>query len=443
MLENPVRIAVVGTGYVGLVTGACFADWGHKVVCVDRDEVKIAALKKGRIPIYEPGLEVIVARAVESGCLSFTSDMTEAVKDAEVVFLGVGTPTLKGTNHADVSAVYAAAESVCRNLTQDAVLVTKSTVPVGTAEQLRARIAKLGIAHRVEVASNPEFLREGSAVIDFMKPDRVIIGADSTFATSLLERVYDPIRVHSVPIVVSNTTSAELIKYAANAFLATKVTFINEMADIAERLGADITKVAHGIGLDHRIGTAFLNPGPGFGGSCFPKDTRALAAIAQDCGSPSRLVDAVISANHNRMTSMIHRIIVAVGGSLHHKRVAVLGLTFKANTDDMRESVSMIIIPALLHEGAEVVAHDPAGMEHARALLPPDVHYADSPEDCIKGADVTVVLTEWDAYKRLPVERFSLMPKPVVVDMRNLYPVDAMKKAGVTYYSLGRPPVMA
>jgi UDPglucose 6-dehydrogenase len=435
----------VGTGYVGLVTAACLADWGHDVWAVDRDPQKIARLKAGEIPIYEPGLQEVVQRACAAGNLRFTTDLGQALELADVVFLGVGTPTLPGTNHADLSQLYQAVEEIFQSVRQPLLLVTKSTVPVGTAHQLRTIVEKAEqegklAPGQLEVASNPEFLREGSAVEDFMHPDRVIVGVESPRASTLLQDIYRPLTDRGILLLETDCASAELIKYAANAFLATKVTFINEMADVAEHVGADIGFVAKGIGLDHRIGASFLKPGPGFGGSCFPKDTRALAAIAQDCGAPSRIVDAVISANQNRMSRMIQRITRAADGSLRGKKIAVLGLTFKANTDDMRESVSLTIIPALLREGAVVQAFDPAGMREAKTLLPEAVHYANSPEDALRDCDVAVILTEWQVFRDIAPESFcQQMARPVVVDLRNIYAQETMKAAGVFYHSLGRP----
>ena len=438
------RIAILGAGYVGLVSGACFAEFGVEVCVVDTDAAKVAALRAGRVPIYEPGLERLVADNLREGRLAFTTDLAAAVRGAEAVFLAVGTPSRRGDGHADLSFVFAAAEQVARAATQPLVLVTKSTVPVGTGRQVREIVRAARPDLRIDVASNPEFLREGSAIGDFMRPDRVVIGVEpgeaGERALAVLRRLYRPLYLIETPIVATGIETAELIKYAANAFLATKITFINEIADLCERVGADVHDVARGMGLDGRIGRKFLHAGPGYGGSCFPKDTLALARTAQDAGAPLRLVETTIAVNEARKAAMAERVIAACGGALAGKTVAVLGLTFKPETDDMREAPSLAIVPRLVAAGAAVRAFDPAGMANARPLLPASVHYAANALDAAAGADALVLLTEWNEFRALPPARLrAAMRGDVLLDLRNVYDPAAMREAGFRYSSIGRP----
>jgi UDPglucose 6-dehydrogenase len=436
------KITVIGTGYVGLVAGACFADMGWHVTCVDKDKQKIAMLEDGGIPIFEPGLEEIVHRAVKAENLNFTTNLDDAIAESETVFIGVGTPTEKGTDRADLTYVFAAVEEVVQAAKAPLLIVTKSTVPVGTAAGLRQQIAELNPDVAIDVASNPEFLREGSAVKDFLEPDRIVIGTETEEACATLTKLYGPLTSRGAVLQATDCVSAELIKYAANAFLATKIAFINEVADIAEKVGADISQIAKGMGLDHRISASFLSPGPGFGGSCFPKDTRALAAIARDVGVPSRIVEQVVESNTIRKASMVQKITQAAGGNLKGKRIGVLGLTFKANTDDMRESPSLVIVPALHHAGAEVVAYDPEGVEEAKPLLPAGIHYGSCAEDVITGSDILVILTEWDPFRTIGLEKIKQwMREPVLVDLRNLYHAEEARELGMDYYSVGRADV--
>ncbi len=433
------RIAMIGGGYVGLVSGACFAEFGVDVAVVEADPGRLAALRGGRMPIYEPGLEDLVRTNVAAGRLTFGDDLAEAMRDAEAVFIAVGTPTRRGDGHADLSYVYAAAEQVARSMTGYAVIVTKSTVPVGTGR----RIAEIVRATRpdlaFDVASNPEFLREGNAIGDFMKPDRVVIGADSAQARATMQRLYAPIAATEAPILFTGIETAELTKYAANAFLAMKVTFINEMADLCERAGADVLEVARGIGLDARIGNRFLQPGPGFGGSCFPKDTLALVRIAQEAGAPLRLVETVVAVNDARKSGMAARIIAACGGAVRGKTIAILGLTFKPDTDDMRDSPAIPIVSRLLEDGADVRVYDPEGMEAARALLPWSVTYCRDALDAAQGADATVLITEWNQFRALsPARLAAAMRGRVLIDLRNIYDPVAMRQAGLEYHGIGR-----
>ena len=433
------RIAMIGGGYVGLVSGACFAEFGVDVAVVEADPGRLAALRGGRMPIYEPGLEDLVRTNVAAGRLTFGDDLAEAMRDAEAVFIAVGTPTRRGDGHADLSYVYAAAEQVARSMTGYAVIVTKSTVPVGTGR----RIAEIVRATRpdlaFDVASNPEFLREGNAIGDFMKPDRVVIGADSAQARATMQRLYAPIAATEAPILFTGIETAELTKYAANAFLAMKVTFINEMADLCERAGADVLEVARGIGLDARIGNRFLQPGPGFGGSCFPKDTLALVRIAQEAGAPLRLVETVVAVNDARKSGMAARIIAACGGAVRGKTIAILGLTFKPDTDDMRDSPAIPIVSRLLEDGADVRVYDPEGMEAARTLLPWSVTYCRDALDAAQGADATVLITEWNQFRALsPARLAAAMRGRVLIDLRNIYDPVAMRRAGLEYHGIGR-----
>ncbi len=433
------RIAMIGSGYVGLVSGACFAEFGFDVTCVDKDEAKIARLEQGQIPIFEPGLDDLVTENVKAGRLSFTTDLGAAVKAADVVFIAVGTPSRRGDGHADLSYVYAAAEEIARAIDGYTVVVTKSTVPVGTGREVSRIIAKTRPDADFDVASNPEFLREGSAIGDFMRPDRVVIGADSDRAREVLGRLYRPLNLLETPIVYTSRETAELIKYATNAFLATKITFINQMADLCEAVGADVTDVARGMGLDGRIGRKFLHPGPGYGGSCFPKDTLALVKTARDAGAPVSIVENVVVSNDARKHAMAQKIIRAVGGDARGKTIAVLGLTFKPNTDDMRESPALDIVPALLAAGAKVRAYDPEGMNEARKLLS-GLDYADGIEAAMARADCLVILTEWNQFRALDTDAIkSALRAPVVVDLRNVFRPEDMTAAGIRYFSIGRP----
>jgi UDPglucose 6-dehydrogenase len=431
---------MIGGGYVGLVSGACFAEFGIEVVVVEADAAKLGALHQGRIPIYEPGLDRLVAENVAAGRLRFTGELGEAVDGAEAVFIAVGTPTRRGDGHADLSYVYAAAEQVARKLTGYTVIVTKSTVPVGTGRRIQEIVSLAHPTLDFDVASNPEFLREGNAIGDFMRPDRVVIGAESERAREVLKKLYRPLYLIETPIVFTNLETAELIKYAANSFLAMKVTFINEMADLCEKVGADVHDVARGIGLDGRIGRKFLHPGPGFGGSCFPKDTLALVRIAQEAGAPSRLIEAVVAVNDARKSGMGARIRAATEGSLRGRVVAVLGLTFKPETDDMRDAPSVPIVARLMEDGALVRVFDPAGMEQARPLLPSGVTYCRDALDAAQGADLLVLVTEWNEFRALSPDRLAhSMRGRVVVDLRNVFDPVAMRTAGFAYHSIGRP----
>ncbi|GJD53299.1 UDP-glucose 6-dehydrogenase [Methylobacterium crusticola] len=433
------RVAMVGAGYVGLVSGACFADFGHAVVCVDTDPGKIAALKAGRIPIYEPGLDALVAENVRQERLAFTTDLAAAVAGADAVFIAVGTPSRRGDGFADLSYVYAAARAIADAVTSPTVVVTKSTVPVGTGDEVERIIREARPDAEVAVASNPEFLREGAAIADFKRPDRIVIGADDPRAAAVMSELYRPLYLNQAPILVTSRRTAELTKYAANAFLATKITFINEIADLCERVGADVQEVARGIGLDNRIGRKFLHAGPGYGGSCFPKDTLALVKTAQDAGSPVRLVETVVAVNDSRKRAMARKVVAACGGSVRGKSVAVLGLTFKPNTDDMREAPSLAIIAGLQDAGARVRAYDPEGMAGAGALLEA-VEYASDPYACAEGAHALVLVTEWDAFRALDLPRLRrLMAESVLVDLRNVYRPEDARRHGFTYTSVGRP----
>ena len=431
---------MIGGGYVGLVSGACFAEFGTDVCVVETSPDRLASLRAGKMPIYEPGLERLVADNVAAGRLSFGDELAPALAGVEAVFIAVGTPTRRGDGHADLSFVYAAAEQVARALTGYAVIVTKSTVPVGTSRRIAEIVRSLRPDLEFDVASNPEFLREGSAITDFMRPDRVVIGAETDRAREVLRRIYRPLYLIEAPIVFTGIETAEITKYAANAFLAMKVTFINEMADLCERAGADVHDVARGIGLDGRIGRKFLHPGPGFGGSCFPKDTIALARIAQDHGAPSRLVETVVAVNDARKAGMAARIITACGGSVRGRTIGVLGLTFKPETDDMRDAPSIPILARLAEDGAAVRAFDPEGMEQARAMLPESVAYCRDALHAAEGADALVIVTEWNEFRAIAPERLlAAMRGRVVVDLRNVYEPEAMREAGFDYHSIGRP----
>jgi UDPglucose 6-dehydrogenase len=433
------KIAMIGTGYVGLVSGACFAEFGPDVTCVDLDAAKIERLRRGEIPIYEPGLESLVAKGLKSGRLSFTTDLATAVSEADAVFIAVGTPSRRGDGHADLRFVEAAAVEIARALQGYTVVVTKSTVPVGTGRRVAEIIRDTNPTAEFDVASNPEFLREGSAIGDFMRPDRVVIGVETDRARAVMQALYRPLYLIETPMVLTTLETAELTKYAANAFLATKITFINEMADLCEKVGANVQDVARGMGLDGRIGMKFLHAGPGYGGSCFPKDTVALVRTAQEYGSPARLVEAVVQVNDRRKGVMASRVMTACGGSVRGKTVGVLGVAFKPNTDDMREAPSLAIIPALQDAGATVRAYDPAAMHEAGALLP-GVHWCADAYDVAAGADVLVIITEWNEFRALDLERIGAsMNQRVLLDFRNVYRGDDVRKQGFTYTSIGRP----
>lgn len=434
------KIAMVGSGYVGLVSGACFADFGHEVICIDKDESKIALLHQGKMPIYEPGLAALVENNVKSGRLSFSTNLAESIKDARAIFIAVGTPSRRGDGHADLTFVYEVAREVGECLANDAVIVTKSTVPVGTGDEVERIIAKTGTEHRFTVVSNPEFLREGAAIGDFKRPDRIVIGAEDAFGCEIMHEVYRPLFLNESPILFTSRRSSELIKYAANAFLATKITFINEMADLCEKVGANVQDVSRGIGMDNRIGSKFLHAGPGYGGSCFPKDTLALLKTSEDYDSPTRIVEAVVLANESRKQAMGRKVVDALGGpdAARGKKVALLGLTFKPNTDDMRDSPAIAIALTLRDAGVTVTAFDPEGMDQARPLMP-EVTMCNDPYAAITGADATVIVTEWDAFRALDFKRIKeLAAAPVLVDLRNIYnPVD-VRSAGFSYVSVGR-----
>ncbi|MDB5503753.1 MAG: UDP-glucose 6-dehydrogenase [Tardiphaga sp.] len=432
------HIAMIGTGYVGLVSGACFADFGHHVTCVDKDGDKIAALQQGEIPIFEPGLDALVAANVKAGRLRFTTDLAAPVAEADAVFIAVGTPSRRGDGHADLSYVYAAAKEIAAALAGFTVVITKSTVPVGTGDEVERLIREANPAADVAVASNPEFLREGAAIRDFKFPDRIVVGTSDERARKAIGEIYRPLSLNQAPVMYTARRTAELIKYAANAFLATKITFINEIADLAEKVGADVQDVARGIGMDNRIGSKFLHAGPGFGGSCFPKDTRALVKIALDHDAPLRIVEAVLGVNDNRKRAMARKVAHALGGNLRGKTVAVLGLTFKPDTDDMREAPSIPLITGLLDMGAKVRAFDPVGMEAAKRELP-DIVYCDDAYDCADGADALVIVTEWVQFRALDLDRLkAVMKQAVVVDLRNVYRPEEMAAAGFVYEGVGR-----
>jgi UDPglucose 6-dehydrogenase len=435
------RIAMIGTGYVGLVSGACFADFGHRVTCVDTDAAKIDALRRGEIPIFEPDLDRLVETNMRQGRLDFTPDLRGPVAEADAVFIAVGTPSRRGDGHADLTYVYAAAREIAAALTGFTLVVTKSTVPVGTGDEVERIIRETNPNADVVVASNPEFLREGAAIRDFKHPDRIVVGTDDERGRKAMADIYRPLYLNQAPIMYTGRRTAELIKYAANAFLATKITFINEMADLAEKVGADVQDVARGIGLDGRIGGKFLHAGPGFGGSCFPKDTRALVQTAHDHDMPLRIVEAVLSVNDSRKRAMARKVAAMFDGNLRGRKVGVLGLTFKPNTDDMREAPSIPLITALQDLGASVRAYDPVGMEQAKRELP-DIAYCEGPYECAQGADALVIVTEWEQFRALDLERIkSIMAHPVIVDLRNIYRLEDMTELGFRYDSVGRPAV--
>ncbi len=435
------KIAMVGSGYVGLVSGACFADFGHDVVCIDKDPAKIESLRAGVMPIYEPGLAELVGSNVKAGRLSFTTDLAEGIDGAAAIFIAVGTPSRRGDGHADLSYVYAVAEEIGQTLKQPAVVVTKSTVPVGTGDEVERILGESGLAVQFAVASNPEFLREGAAIGDFKRPDRIVIGTDDEWARGVMSEVYRPLFLNKAPILFTSRRSAELIKYAANAFLAVKITFINEMADLCEKVGADVQDVSRGIGMDNRIGGKFLHAGPGYGGSCFPKDTLALLKTAEDHEAPSRIVEAVVKVNDSRKRAMGRKVIDALGGvdAARGKKVAMLGLTFKPNTDDMRDAPAIAIAQALSDAGVQIAAYDPEGMEQARPLMP-DVDMHANTYAAIEGADAVVIVTEWDAFRALDFDRIKkLANAPLLVDLRNVYDPAEVRAKGFVYASIGRP----
>jgi UDPglucose 6-dehydrogenase len=432
------RVAMIGTGYVGLVSGACFADFGHEVTCVDKDTGKIAALEHGEVPIYEPGLNDLVAVNMRAGRLKFTTDLPSAVADADAVFIAVGTPSRRGDGHADLSYVFAAAREIAGALSGFTVVITKSTVPVGTGDEVERIIREVRPNVECAVVSNPEFLREGAAIQDFKHPDRIVVGTEVERAREVMTELYRPLYLNRSPILFTDRRTAELIKYAANAFLATKITFINEIADLAEKVGADVQEIARGIGLDNRIGAKFLHAGPGFGGSCFPKDSVALIKTGQDHNSPLRIVEAVVAVNDARKRAMARKVAAALGGELRGKTVAVLGLTFKPNTDDMRDSPSIPLVTALQDLGAKVRAFDPVGMEQAKPLLA-NVTFCDDAYSCAEGASALVIVTEWEQFRALDFARLkAVMERPVLVDLRNIYSPEEVARHGFVYESVGR-----
>ncbi|MEA2999180.1 MAG: UDPglucose 6-dehydrogenase [Sphingomonadales bacterium] len=434
------RIAMIGTGYVGLVSGACFSDFGHDVVCVDKEERKIEALHRGVMPIFEPGLDQLVERNMRDGRLSFTTDLAAGVADAEAVFIAVGTPSRRGDGHADLSYVFGAAEEIARALTRPTVVVTKSTVPVGTGDEVERIIRETAPDAKAWVVSNPEFLREGAAIEDFKRPDRIVVGTEDEEAAEILREIYRPLYLNKAPLLFTSRRTAELTKYAANAFLATKITFINEIADLCEMVDADVQGVARGIGLDNRIGAKFLHAGPGYGGSCFPKDTLALLKTAEDNQAPLRIVESVVKVNEARKRAMGRKVIHALGGEARGRTVAILGLTFKPNTDDMRDAPSISIVQALQDAGAEVRGYDPEGVEQARPLME-GVRFFDNPYAAAAGADAVVLVTEWDVLRALDLERLArTMAQPVFVDLRNVYPPEEVEQAGLRWYGIGRAP---
>jgi len=434
------RITMIGTGYVGLVTGTCFAEFGHFVTCVDKAEDKITRLKQGEVPIYEPGLDALVRKNCEEGRLTFTTDLAEAIPDAEAVFLAVGTPSSRrGDGYADLTYVFEAAQDVARNLQGYTVVVDKSTVPVGTARQVHRIIGETNPDADFDVASNPEFLREGAAINDFMRPDRVVVGVESDRAANVLKEIYKPLYLRDTPIVYTSIETAELTKYAANAFLAVKISFINEIATVCEAVGANVIDLAKAIGMDGRIGSKFLHPGPGYGGSCFPKDTLALMRIVQEHGENVRIVEAAVEVNAAQKARMVKKIREMLGGSETGKTIAVLGLTFKPETDDMRDAPSATILPALLEKGARIRAHDPKGIEEAKKYLPAAIEYVNTPYEAVENADCVVLMTEWNQYRALDLERIKNgLKAPVFVDLRNVYDPETMRAAGFRYTGVGR-----
>ncbi|WAC28697.1 UDP-glucose dehydrogenase family protein [Ancylobacter sp. SL191] len=433
------RVAMIGTGYVGLVSGTCFSDFGHHVTCIDKDAGKIERLNRGEIPIYEPGLDDLVRRNVEAGRLDFATDLTQAVKEAEVVFIAVGTPSRRGDGHADLSYVHAAAREIAQVAEGFTVVVTKSTVPVGTGTDLEHIIREAAPEADIAVVSNPEFLREGAAIEDFKRPDRVVIGTTDPRAREVMSALYRPLSLNAAPILFTERNTSELIKYASNAFLAMKITFINEMADLCEKVGGNVQEVARGIGLDGRIGSKFLHAGPGYGGSCFPKDTLALMRTAQEAGSPVRLIETVTTVNETRKAAMGRKVLEALEVAPRGATVAVLGLTFKPNTDDMRDSPAINIVQSLVDRGVTVRAYDPEGMHEARKVLPPSVVYTAGAYECAEGADCLVIVTEWDAFRALDLDRLkAVLKSPIIVDLRNIYPPVDLLSRGFKYTGIGR-----
>jgi UDPglucose 6-dehydrogenase len=432
------RVAMIGSGYVGLVSGACFADFGHQVICVDKDKAKIAALNAGEVPIYEPGLTDLVAANAKAGRLTFTTDLKSAVKDAEAVFIAVGTPSRRGDGHADLTYVFDAAREIAAAIDGFTVVITKSTVPVGTGDEVERIIQETRASADYAVMSNPEFLREGAAIQDFKRPDRIVVGGDHARGREVMRELYRPLYLNRSPIMFTDRRTAELIKYAANAFLATKITFINEIADLAEKVGADVQEIARGIGLDNRIGSKFLHAGPGYGGSCFPKDTLALIKTGQDYAAPLRIVEAVAAVNDTRKRAMARKVSTALGGDMRAKTIAVLGLTFKPNTDDMRDAPSIPLITALQDMGASVRAYDPVGMEQAKAYIS-NVTFCDDAYACAQGASALVIVTEWEQFRALDFARLkATMVNPLLVDLRNIYRADEVARHGFAYESVGR-----
>ncbi len=438
------KVAVIGTGYVGLVSGTCLAETGWDVTCVDKVDAKIEKLKEGIIPIYEPGLDDMVTRNIAAGRLHFTTNLAEAIKDATVIVIAVGTPTRKLDGNADLQYVFAVAKEIGQTLDHYAVVVTKSTVPAGTGQEVKRIISEENPSLDFDIASNPEFLREGNAIYDFMEPDRVVVGTETEKAKDIMAELYKPFSDKGASVIFTDIISSELIKYAANTFLATKVSFINEMADICERLGGDIESVSLGMGSDHRIGMPFLRPGPGYGGSCFPKDTLAMVSIGERALSPATIVEAVIAVNRARPHRMVAKILAACGDNVRGKRIALLGLTFKPDTDDVRDSIALLIADELVRGGAQVIAYDPQGMEEAKHMLGDSITYAVSGREALEGADIAVLTTEWGEFKELtPQDYRDLLKQPVLVDLRNVYSPEAMQEEGFTYYSIGRAPVFA
>jgi UDPglucose 6-dehydrogenase len=433
------NVTIIGSGYVGLVSGTCFAEFGANVTCIDKDENKIEQLLDGNVPLYEPGLDELVQKNIQSGRLNFSTQLADAVPNAELVFIAVGTPARRGDGHADLKYVFAVASEIAQYLKENAIVINKSTVPVGTARQVRRIIEKENPDLKFNIASNPEFLREGSAIEDFMRPDRVVIGVENEYSRKKISELYRPLNLSETPILSTDLESAELIKYASNAFLATKISFINEMSLLCEKTGADIHAVSKGMGLDTRIGNKFLNPGPGYGGSCFPKDTLALVRIAQEFGASSRIVESVIEVNASQKARMVAKIRDALGGSENDKKIGVLGLTFKPETDDMRDSPSLTILPALVDKGATIIAHDPQGIDEAQTLLPPEIIYKENIDETIEGVDALVLMTEWNQYRGLDLDHVkSLMKGNIFIDLRNVYERDIAEKADLKYFCIGR-----
>jgi UDPglucose 6-dehydrogenase len=432
------RIVMVGSGYVGLVSGACFADFGHDVICVDKDAAKIEQLELGIMPIFEPGLTELVSKNVAGGRLAFSTDLAASIAGADAIFIAVGTPSRRGDGHADLSYVHAASREIAEALTGYSVIVTKSTVPVGTGDAVERIIRETRPDARFSVVSNPEFLREGAAITDFKRPDRIVIGAEDERAREVMREIYRPLYLNQAPLLFTDRRTSELIKYAGNAFLAMKITFINEIADLCEAVGADVQQVARGIGLDNRIGAKFLHAGPGYGGSCFPKDTLALIKTAQDYGTPVRIIETVASVNEQRKRAMARKVIEAMGGDVRGKRVAILGLTFKPNTDDMRDAPSIAVIQGLQDHGASIAAYDPEGVEQAKLVLS-GIDYASNPYTCMEGADALVIVTEWEQFRALDMRRIKeLLREPLIIDLRNIYAPDEVRRHGLQYVSVGR-----